>query len=69
LEEEVERTRKELEEVERELEKVEKKLQDELFRSRAPQAILERQEAIRQELLEKKQLLLERLSFLSGAED
>ena len=69
LEEEVERTRKELEEVERELEKVEKKLQDELFRSRAPQAILEKQEAIKQELLEKKQLLLERLSFLSGAED
>jgi valyl-tRNA synthetase len=69
VEEEVERTRKELEEIEKELEKVEKKLQDELFRSRAPQAILEKQEAIKQELMEKKQLLLERLSFLSDTEE
>jgi valyl-tRNA synthetase len=68
IEEEIERTRKELEAIEKELEKVEKKLQDEVFRLRAPKAILEKQEAIRRELSEKKEILFERLSLLSDFE-
>ncbi|MGC8842641.1 MAG: valine--tRNA ligase [bacterium] len=69
MEEEIERTRKELREIEEQLERVESKLMDEVFRARAPQAVLEKQEAIKEELLEKKKLLLERLSLLTGTEE
>lgn len=69
LEEEVERVKKELEELEEQLRKVEEKLGDREFLTRAPKTILEKQEAIRQELLEKQNILRERLSLLSELEE
>lgn len=69
LEEEVQRMKKELTEVEEQLKKIEEKLNNEEFRTRAPQAILEKQEAIRQELLEKKKLLVDRLSLLDNRDE
>lgn len=64
LMEEAERVEKQLEKVEEELKKVEAKLNNPEFLSRAPQKVLEKQRGIREEYLEEKKILLERLSLL-----
>lgn len=69
LEEELKRMKKELGELEEQLKKIEEQLSKEEFLTQAPKAILEKQESIRKELLEKKRVLLERLSFFSNLEE
>ncbi len=69
LGEELERMRKELGKISEQLEKIEETLSNEEFRARAPQAIWEKQEAIKQELLEKKRVLEERLLLLQELEE
>lgn len=69
LEQEVERMKKELKEIEEQLKKIEEKLSNEEFRTRAPKAILEKQEAIKEELQEKRRVLVERLSLLGDLEE
>lgn len=67
LDEEIDRIKRELEKVEEELRKVEERLKDEGFLTHAPKHIKEKQEAIREELLQKKRSLEERLSLLNEA--
>ncbi len=64
LMEEAERVEKQLKKVEEELKRVEAKLNNPEFLSRAPQKVLEKQRGIREEYLEEKKILLERLSLL-----